>query len=71
MRHANALFLGLASYNRRFCINFGKIAAPLTKMIEINRPFVWDDDAKNAFAELCTRLNNAPILIYPYFNLMF
>ena len=64
-------FLGLASYYRRFIEGFGKITAPLTKMLENNRPFVWEDDAKNAFAELRTRLANAPILIYPDFNLPF
>ena len=58
-------FLGLASYYRRFIERFGNIAAPLTKMLEHNRPFVWEDDAKNALAELRTRLANAPILIYP------
>ena len=64
-------FLGLASYYRRFIEGFGQIAAPLTKMLENNRLFVWVDDAKNAFAELHTRLANAPILIYPEFNLPF
>ena len=47
-------FLGLASYNRRFIENLGKIAGPLTKMLENNRPLVWDDDAKIAFSELRT-----------------
>ena len=61
-------FLGLAYY-RRLIEGFGKIAAPLTKMLENNRPFVWEDDAKNAFGELCTHLANKPILIYPDFNL--
>ena len=64
-------FLGLTSYYRRFIEGFGKIAAPLTKMLENYRPFVWEDDATNAFVELCTRLPNAPILIYPNFNLPF
>ena len=64
-------FLGLASYYRRFIDNFGKIAAPLTKMLENIRPFVWDDNATNAFSELCKRLANAPILIYPAFSVPF
>ncbi|MCP6768989.1 hypothetical protein NL529_29510, partial [Klebsiella pneumoniae] len=64
-------FLGLASYYRRFIENFGKIAAPLTKMLENNRPFVWDDEIIAAFAELRTRLATASILIYPDFNLPF
>ena len=61
-------FLGLASYYRRFIKNFGKIAAPLIKVLENNRHFVCDDDPKNAFSELRTRLANAPILIYPDFS---
>ena len=63
--------LKLASYYSRFIERFGKITAPLTKMLENNCPFVWEDDAKNAFAELCTRLANAPIIIYVNFNLPF
>ena len=39
-------FLGLSSYYRRFIEGFGKIAAPLNKMLENNRLFVWKDDAK-------------------------
>ena len=64
-------FLGLASYYRRFFENFGKIAAPLTKMLENNRPFVWDDDAKIAFSELRTQIANASILIYPDVSVSF
>ena len=64
-------FLGLASYYCRFIENFGKIAAPLTKMLENNRPVVWDDDAKIAFSELRTRLANAPLLTYPDFSFSF
>ena len=61
-------FLRLLSYYRSFIEGFGKIAAPLTKMLENNRPFVWEDNAESAFAELRTLLANAPILIYPDFN---
>ena len=63
--------LGLSIYYRRFIEGFGKIAAPFTKMLENNRPFMWEDDAKNAFAELRTSFANAPTLIYPDFNLPF
>ena len=40
-------------------------------MLENNRPFVWDDDAKDAFAQLSMRLANALILIYPDFSVLF
>ena len=61
-------FLGLASYYRRFIEDFGKISAPLTRMLENNRPFIWDDEGKKAFNELKLRLATAPILVYPDFT---
>ena len=61
-------FLGLASYYRRFIEDFGKTSAPLTRMLENNRPFIWDDEGKRAFYELKSRLASAPILIYPDFT---
>ena len=64
-------FLGLASYYRRFIEDFGKISAPLTRMLENNRPFIWDDEAKKAFNELKSRLVKAPILVYPNFSIPF
>ena len=64
-------FLGLTSYYRRFVENFGKISAPLTRMLENNRPFLWVDDALIAFEELRPRLATAPILIYPDFSVPF
>ena len=64
-------FLRIVLYYRLFIEEFSKIAAPLTKMLKNNCPFVWEDDAKTAFAKLRTRLANAPILIYPDFNFVF
>ena len=64
-------FLKLASYYRRCIENFGKIAVPLTIILENNRPFVWDDNAKIAFSQLCTRLANAPIFIYSDLSVLF
>ena len=61
-------FLGLTSYYRRFIENFGSISAPLTKMLENNRPFIWDDEGKKSFNDLRARLSSSPILSYPDFT---
>ena len=37
-------FLGLVGYYRRFIKGFSKIAAPLNKLLEKNKPFIWTDE---------------------------
>ena len=32
--------IGLASYYNRFIMDFGKIASPMTAMLEKNKPFI-------------------------------
>ena len=62
-------FLGLASYYRRFIKDFAKIAVPLHRLTEKNKPFVWS--CLEAFNELKRELTNHPILAYPDFNKKF
>ena len=61
-------FLGLASYYRRFIKDFAKIAVPLHRLTEKNKPFVWSESCLEAFNELKRELTNHPILAYPDFN---
>jgi hypothetical protein len=61
-------FLGLASYYRRFIQDFGIISSFLTRMLENNRPFAWDDEGKESFNKLRKLLASAPILAYPDFS---
>ncbi|KAE8721419.1 Detected protein of unknown function [Hibiscus syriacus] len=58
-------FLGLAGYYRRFVEGFSLIAAPLTKLLRKDVPFVWSDDQQASFEKLKTVLTQAPVLIQP------
>ena len=55
-------FLGLAGYYRRFIKDFAKIAAPLTNLTRKDRPFTWSLREGEAFNELKTVLQKAPVL---------
>ena len=61
-------FLGLASYYRRFIKDFAKIAVPLHRLTEKNKPFVGSESCLEAFNELKRELTNHPILENPDFN---
>jgi hypothetical protein len=58
-------FLGLAGYYRRFIPNFAKIAVPLTKLTQKNKPFTWEIEQETAFQTLKQKLCQAPILSLP------
>ena len=61
-------FLGLSSYYRRFIKDFAKMAVPLHRLTEKNKPFVWSESCLEAFNELKRELTNHAILAYPDFN---
>ncbi|KAA3460492.1 DNA/RNA polymerases superfamily protein [Gossypium australe] len=58
-------FLGLAGYYRRFVEGFSLIAAPLTKLLRKEVPFVWTDKQQESFEKLKKVLTEAPVLIQP------
>ncbi|KAA3460507.1 retrotransposon protein [Gossypium australe] len=58
-------FLGLAGYYRRFVEGFSLIAAPLTKLLRKEVPFVWGDKQHESFEKLKRVLTEAPVLIQP------
>ena len=64
-------FLGHAGFYRRFIKDFSKITRPMTKLLEKDVPFVFDDDCLNAFNLLKKELINAPIMISPDWSLPF
>jgi hypothetical protein len=57
-------FLGFCNFYRRFIRDYGKTAAPLTRLTRKEVPFVFGPDCTTAFQELKHRLVSAPILAH-------
>ncbi|CAI5687756.1 unnamed protein product [Oreochromis niloticus] len=55
-------FLGLASYYRRFVKGFSSIAAPLFRLLQKDRDFIWTQDCQQAFNTLRRSLTESPVL---------
>ncbi|GKD24301.1 reverse transcriptase domain-containing protein, partial [Tanacetum coccineum] len=55
-------FLGHAGFYRRFIKDFSKIARPLTKLLEKDTPFEFDDECQKAFESLKEKLICAPVI---------
>jgi len=58
-------FLVLASYYRRFVLDFSKLAKPLNALTQKNRKFEWTDEAQRSFEALKAALTSPPILAMP------
>ncbi|WMV13486.1 hypothetical protein MTR67_006871 [Solanum verrucosum] len=58
-------FLGLAGYYKRFAKGFSIIASPLTKLLQKEVKFIWDDKCQKSFETLKSLLTQAPILTLP------
>jgi len=59
-------FAGLASYYRRFIKHFATLAEPLTSLMQgKSKPFVWTDEAQEAFEKLKQALFDIVTLAYP------
>ncbi|KAJ9567441.1 hypothetical protein OSB04_003407 [Centaurea solstitialis] len=58
-------FLGHARFYRRFIQDFSKISRPLTKLLEKDAPFIFDEKCISAFETLKQHLTNAPIMVPP------
>ncbi|GKB87089.1 DNA-directed DNA polymerase [Tanacetum coccineum] len=64
-------FLGHAGFYRRFIKDFSKIARPLTKLLEKDTPFEFDDECQKAFDLLKEKLTCALVIVSPNWNLLF
>ncbi|RDX99127.1 Retrovirus-related Pol polyprotein from transposon 17.6, partial [Mucuna pruriens] len=64
-------FLGHAGFYRRFIKNFSKLALPLSKLLQKDVEFNFDQSCGEAFQELKDKLTSAPILQEPNWDLPF
>ncbi|GJU58316.1 reverse transcriptase domain-containing protein [Tanacetum coccineum] len=64
-------FLRHVGFYRRFIKDFSKIARPLTKLLEKDTPFEFNDECQKAFESLNEKLTCAPVIISPNWNLPF
>ena len=61
-------FLGLSNYFRKFIYNYAGICAPLYKLVQPNKPFVWTAECDKAFQKLKDALTSPPVLTIPDIN---
>ncbi|KAF5791162.1 putative nucleotidyltransferase, Ribonuclease H [Helianthus annuus] len=64
-------FLGHAGFYRRFIKDFSKITRPMTRLLEKDVSFVFDEECIKAFNFLKEKLISAPILVSPDWSLPF
>jgi len=57
-------FLGFCNFYRKFILNYGRVARPLTALTRKENVFLWDRYCQSAFTELKSRLVNAPLLVH-------
>ena len=55
----------MSGYYCKFVEGFSKIAAPLTRLMRKEEPFLWSEDCQQSFDELKRRLTSAPVLTLP------
>nr|GEU40877.1 reverse transcriptase domain-containing protein [Tanacetum cinerariifolium] len=64
-------FLGHAGFYRCFIKDFLKIARPMTLLLEKDTPFIFSKECVEAFQTLKRKLNEAPILVAPDWDMPF
>jgi hypothetical protein len=49
----------------QFISRLAEWALPFFKLLQISEPFVWTEDAEEAFQELKTYLTSPPVMVAP------
>ena len=57
-------FLGFCNFYHRFIPGFARVAKPLTELMG-KREWKWQEEGKNAFNKLKSKMTNPPMLITP------
>jgi hypothetical protein len=55
-------FLGLVGYDRRFILNFSKIAKPIIDLLKKDEKYIWNAERDEAFQTLKKLLTTSPVL---------
>ena len=58
-------FLGFSNFYRRFIQNFSRIITPITRLLRKGVPFLWTQEAEEAYQSLKKSFTSAPILSHP------
>lgn len=61
-------FTGMASWYRRFIMNFATIMAPLHRLTAKNMKFRWTEECEESFVTIKEKLMTAPVLTCPDFS---
>jgi hypothetical protein len=56
---------GMASYYRRFILNFSKISKAITELLKKGNKYMWSKDCDEAFNTLKKLLTTSPVLAQP------
>ena len=59
------IFLGHASFYRRFIGDFSKTSRPLCRLLEKDAKYDFDESCQSSFEEIISRLVEAPIMAKP------
>ena len=61
-------FIGQVNFLRRFIPNFAEILMNITNMLKKYHEIKWTIDARRYFKDIKQDINEAPVLVSPYFS---
>ena len=58
-------WLGFGNFYRKFIQGFSHLAQPLNQLLKKDQPFIWTDEAQQAFDNIKKRFTEEPVLMMP------